>query len=835
MEENKLFQEIEPLIEEYIEYSRQEMPDLFFDSRITARMERLNKQYSQDKEGDLLRRLDDEEVGRSVDQRRALIEQLTNVREENMKAKREVIYSKVKEFVDNSIEQMNKEIEEKREQEIERKIKKEIEEKTKELEEAEQKRKESFIAIRKANKVRKILLKEVGNESKIYKLADEEAKEKLEKNKEDVKRSETLKQELQEKNIELQEKEQEIVGMEQDLQYFKYKYDDIDFLSEHGIYTLLDMIGLEKEQEMVRMSDGRVFDGQEEVSDMGMIMDMQEEAKKTPLPEKIDADTIINTELQTKNKLAEFFDEKYLLNNENDKEYDWVEVLSKMQKNKLFNALDKNISRESKKIQNMLAFGEVEKAQKRYEEFKNLDIVEKLKNLFSQRQEEIKVKGEKVTDAEIVELKQMYVTLKNIGITDVNADYLMQLDSLKVEELSNNMQSIKREKIDELLLFFAKNYCGKDIPKDEVALIYAEVRDNELFNDAYLEILAQADLVEGKFQFGYNKFLNEEIENFKNIDVMEMLKEVINFEKKLLDMQGDKATEDDIVKVMRMEETLKKIQKTLNPKKEKGQGTKTVTRTISQNIGQSGNGKKGIKPNEQGQQPIKPNIKIQNIVVDLKNKAVEIKIDGIEVPFVLENLNIEEVMQKGEHVKVQFLDEATFSEKSYIKKSDALILGALKEFGDRLKDAKMDEHKDIYENIDVLNANYMNNFTSSVRNTDSIKYILSNDDKDNYSKKTFKQIKKSAKNAQDLGIAQVEGLKEMSIKDRIMNWFAQIKTKRIGSKTKTQQPQHVLTKKQERENFINKMNKSKQNLVKQAVYKKGPRVKSINKSQDREL
>ena len=834
MEENKLFQEIEPLIEEYINYSRQEMPTIAFDLRRFVTMDTLDKQYPDDKEGELLRRLDED---RAVDVRIALIEELKLVREENMKAKREVIYSKVKEFVNNSIEQMNKEIEEKREQEIEGKIKKEIEEKTKELEEAEQKRKQSFSARMKAYKVRKMLLKEVGNESKIYKVADEEAKEKLEKNKEDVKRSKILKQELQEKNIELQEKEQEILGMEQDLQYFKDKYDDIEFLSEHGIYTLLDMIGLEKEQEMVRMSDGKVFDGQEEVSDMGTIMDMQEEAKKTEIPESISVDDIIEVELKIKEKIEKIFEQKYLKNKYPDINFEKQDIISRIKNNALFSELYARTEDESIGITTQFSQGEQEEAQKRFEYFQKIDeavIYELLKDIFKQKQEIVKIEGYPISNESIMVLKQMHVTLEDIGITDIDADYLIQLDELKVEELSNNMQSIKREKIDELLLFYAKNYCGKDIPRDELALIYGEVRDNELFNEAYLEILKQAELVNDKFIFGYNQFLDDEIENFKNIDIMEMLKVILEIDKAFVKGLGDKATEDDIVKVMRMEETLKKIQKTLNPKKEKGQGTKTVTRTISQNIGQSGNGKKGIKPNEQGQQPIKPNIKIQNIVVDLKNKAVEIKIDGIEVPFVLENLNIEEVMQKGEHVKVQFLDEATFSEKSYIKKSDALILGALKEFGDRLKDAKMDEHKDIYENIDVLNANYMKNFTSSVRNTDSIKYIL-DDDKDNYSKKTFKQIKKSAKNAQNLGIAQIEGLKEMSIKDRIINWFAQRKTKRIESKTENKQPQQVLTKKQERERFIMCMNESNDMDVKRVVYKKGPKVKSIHKSQGREV
>ena len=137
----------------------------------------------------------------------------------------------------------------------------------------------------------------------------------------------------------------------------------------------------------------------------------------------------------------------------------------------------------------------------------------------------------------------------------------------------------------------------------------------------------------------------------------------------------------------------------------------------------------------------------------------------------MENLNIEEVMQKGEHVKVQFLDEAAFSEKSYIKKSDALILGALKELGDRLKAAKMDEHKDIYENIDVLNANYMNNFTSSVKDNNSIKYTFGSKEELDYSDKTIKTIKKSAKRAQDIGLAEIKDLEEYNFRDKAKQFF----------------------------------------------------------------
>lgn len=776
MEENKLFQEIEPLIEEYIKYSKQEMPDLFFDSRITARMERLNKQYSQDKEGDLLRRLDDEEVGRSVDARRALIEELTRVREENKQARREVIYNKVKEFVNNSIEQMNKEIEEKREKEIEGKIKKEIEEKTKELEEAEQKRKASFKERMNAYKVRKMLLKEVGNESKIYKLADEEAKEKLEKNKEDIKRCETLKQELQEKNIELQEKEQEVLGMEQDLQYFKDKYDDIDFLSEHGIYTLLDLIGLEKEQEMVRMADGRVFDGQEEVSDMGIIMDMQEEAKKTLLPETINADDIIEIKLQNKTKLEKFFNEQYLQYKYPDIIFERCDILLEMEKNDLFSILYERIEQESIGIQSQIKQGELEEVQKRFEEFKRFDevaICEYLKDIFREKQEIVKNEGEPISNESIIVLKQMYVVLEELGLTiDVDKSFLEKTEADKLQDLSNEMDVAKLEKKNELVLFFAKNYCGKDIAKDEVALIYGEVRDNELFMEAYLEILMQAGFVEEKLKFGYNQFLEKEIEQFKNIEIMEMLKNVLKMEKERVEGLGDQATEDDIIKLMRMEETLKKMEQTLNPKKDKRQGTKTAktgTRTSSQNRGQNNDGKKDIKPSNQGQQQEnKVNLKMKNIVVDLKNDVVEIEIDG-KPKFLIPYTTA--LMQEGERVKEQFLKGAGLLEKRNIKKSDSIILGALKELGNWLKDEKIDEYKDIYQNIDVLNSNYMKNFTSYVKDTDSVKYIFGHKDEMDYSDKTLKQIKKLAKTAQDMGLAEIEGLEENNFIDMAKQFF----------------------------------------------------------------
>lgn len=85
MEEKELFEEIKPLIEDYIAYSRQEMPDLWNDSRASS-MQKKEKAYGTDREGEILKILDEGKIyDKKIDDiitiplntRRELIEELT--------------------------------------------------------------------------------------------------------------------------------------------------------------------------------------------------------------------------------------------------------------------------------------------------------------------------------------------------------------------------------------------------------------------------------------------------------------------------------------------------------------------------------------------------------------------------------------------------------------------------------------------------------------------------------------------------------------------------------------------------------------------------------------
>lgn len=260
MEEKKLFEEIKPLLDEYIKYSRQEMPDVWNDSRASTMKEREERVYADDREGEILKILDEgktynkvleKTVSIPLDTRRELIEELTQIREAKKQEKQEVIYDIVKEFLDSNKEKMNKEIEEKSQ----------IEEK------AWKAKKEATRNQRKAYKLRNLVEKEAGKESKVYKAANEEAKETLEK-------FETLSKEHNAAKNELEEAKGRLVE-------FNGKYDGIDFASEAGVYNLFDIIGLQEEKETARMSDGQVFgEDNSKIDDMDEVKKMQEEATK---------------------------------------------------------------------------------------------------------------------------------------------------------------------------------------------------------------------------------------------------------------------------------------------------------------------------------------------------------------------------------------------------------------------------------------------------------------------------------------------------------------------------------------------------------------------------
>lgn len=86
MEEKELFEEIKPLIEEYKEYTNQKMPDVWNDSRASFISKVQDKSYEADREGEILKILDDGKIyDKKIDDvitiplntRRELIEELT--------------------------------------------------------------------------------------------------------------------------------------------------------------------------------------------------------------------------------------------------------------------------------------------------------------------------------------------------------------------------------------------------------------------------------------------------------------------------------------------------------------------------------------------------------------------------------------------------------------------------------------------------------------------------------------------------------------------------------------------------------------------------------------
>ena len=271
MEEKELFEEIKPLIEEYKKYANQETPDLFNDFRANSLSKVQEKAYGTDREGEILKTLDegkvydkkrDDVITISYQVRRELIEELIEIRETKKAEMRSTIFEKVDAFISESREKVKKEIEEKRKELEEQKEekRKKLEKKQEELEEKKQLRR----AMNKKSKALEgIVLKtkqDLGSNDPVYFHLEGEMKKSV-KEKEDLSRDinvlkkecQTLQFEYEDFDIESDEKLQIAV---QKLKDFEEIYNKIDFKSEEAIESI-EIIIEKREIEEVSEAKGQ--------------------------------------------------------------------------------------------------------------------------------------------------------------------------------------------------------------------------------------------------------------------------------------------------------------------------------------------------------------------------------------------------------------------------------------------------------------------------------------------------------------------------------------------------------------------------------------------------
>lgn len=231
--EKNFFEEIKPLIDEYIEYTNVELPDY---TAITRQNE--NKVYSNNEEGRIEQSLD-EEINKLIASK---MEELRQVRASKTQEKQEAIYTKTQEFVSTNKEEMDKQIEEK---------KKELQEKEKELEANKRETEDLGGKLRKLKKAKEDL-KDV--DEKVYKAIDDAEQEKMNTLKDACKVYNKILEEHKNMKEELQQLEEQRDG-------FEKIYSEIDFESEKGISDIVGIIESRQEKEEP------VIEEEEEISD----------------------------------------------------------------------------------------------------------------------------------------------------------------------------------------------------------------------------------------------------------------------------------------------------------------------------------------------------------------------------------------------------------------------------------------------------------------------------------------------------------------------------------------------------------------------------------------
>ncbi len=271
MEENQFFEEMKPLLKDYVEFTKEDMSEKWenMEKEALAKVEesqvRLDEAKQRQNEAIKNRDIFDEVMPRlktlgekvykpvederrenqkkleeyarqynsrnkelaqaneEVEQTRARIEEEKQERMNTQKEKQESVYAKAKEYIASSKEKMEQDIKDKSDK---------LEEVKKQYKSFENEKK---IAMKLKSKLEKESeeVKSTETFKKMYTVADEESKKRI--------------QELSEHSKVINQAMEELEGARNTLASFETKYDVIDFASEAGIQSLIEITGWEEE------------------------------------------------------------------------------------------------------------------------------------------------------------------------------------------------------------------------------------------------------------------------------------------------------------------------------------------------------------------------------------------------------------------------------------------------------------------------------------------------------------------------------------------------------------------------------------------------------------
>lgn len=313
MEEEQLFEEMKPLLKDYVEFTKEDMSEKWENMEKEAlakveesqarRDEARNKEEEARKKGETLRRakrnlksmvaiIGDEEyksiegkinqnveemkeLGREYNHRyrelkqaqeeqqqtKATIEKEKQERLEQQKEKQGNIYEKTQGYIDSKKEEMSQD----------------IQEKSKRLEEVKTRRSEIALEAKNAHRLRLTIRESSENiqKSATYKVLSEKASEELQK----------IQRVYKESYKEIKRAEEELEGAKATLASFEEKYDAIDFTSEAGIQSLIELTGWEEQKEGSVLEESSkdtktIEDSQE--SETEVKEEIKEESKEEP-------------------------------------------------------------------------------------------------------------------------------------------------------------------------------------------------------------------------------------------------------------------------------------------------------------------------------------------------------------------------------------------------------------------------------------------------------------------------------------------------------------------------------------------------------------------------
>ncbi len=271
MEEKQFFEEMKPLLKDYVEFTKEDMSEKWEDmekealakvEESQARLDEAKEKHDEAKNkdhifktimpqvqvlgGQTYKAVEDDrnanldmlkkyareynqrekelvQANEEVEQTKAKIEEEKQERVEKQQEKQENVYAKAKEYIDLTKEQMRENVEEKSHQ----------------LEEMTKQRRELAAEAKIASDLT-LTIKRSTNEvksSETYKVLSEKAEEELQSRKAMYKAY----------NKEVMLAKEELEGAEATLASFEAKYDAIDFASEAGIQSLIEITGWEEE------------------------------------------------------------------------------------------------------------------------------------------------------------------------------------------------------------------------------------------------------------------------------------------------------------------------------------------------------------------------------------------------------------------------------------------------------------------------------------------------------------------------------------------------------------------------------------------------------------